>query len=78
MKLYTVLFHSDLGDSYNLGVYDSMELANQELEIFTDGYVESDREVYSEDECRVYYSTKDGTPAVFADISTFNLNEFSY
>lgn len=80
MKLYTVLYHNDFGDSYNIGVFSSFELAEQELEIFThsDGYVEGDREKYSEDECRIYYDNKNGEPQAFADISLFTLDEFTY
>lgn len=80
MKLYTVLYHSDLGDSFNIGVFSTFKLAEQELEIFvgSDGYVESDREKYSEDECRIYYDDKNGVPQSFADISLFTLDEFTY
>lgn len=80
MKLYTVLYHNELGDSFNIGVFSTFALAEQELEIFvdSDGYVESDREKYSDEECRIYYEDKNHEPQAFADISLFTLDEFTY
>lgn len=80
MKLYTVLFHDDMGDAYNIGIFDKKELAERELEIFVDPdeYKEIDRETYSEDECRIYYANADQTATAMADISALTLNEFTY
>lgn len=80
MKLYTVLFHNEDGDAFNIGVFSTFELAEEECKIFATGceYTEHDRDTFSEEETRIYYENEYHEPSGMADISMLTLDEFTY
>ena len=79
MKIYTVIFHDPDGDSYVIGAFSTMDLAEQESKIFMQAYdcKEIDRDKGAE-ELRIYYVGADDEPFGTIDISTLTLDEFTY
>lgn len=79
MKIYTVVFHNDDGDSFAIGAFSTFDLAEQECDQFVESFdgTECDRET-GVDETRIYFENDDGEPFGFADISTLTLDEFTY